>query len=58
MEYELKLLDGSVVTWTGENGIDAAQRYVAAHPEAAVVAWREANRHGLHFGGKKVVIAG
>ena len=40
--YELKLADGSVVTWAGKDGVDAAVRYVDAHREAAaVIAWRE-----------------
>jgi hypothetical protein len=39
--YELKLADGSVVTWTGRDGTDAAVRYVDAHREASVIAWRE-----------------
>ena len=39
--YELKLADGSVVTWNGSDGIDAATRYVDVHREATVIAWRE-----------------
>ena len=39
--YELKLADGSVVTWAGKDGVDAAVRYVDAHLEATVMAWRE-----------------
>ena len=39
--YELKLADGSVVTWQGRDGVDAATRYVDAHREAAVVAPRD-----------------
>lgn len=50
MTYELKLTDGRVVIWDGLTGIDAALRYVAAHPEATVTAWRETPRHGLFVG--------
>lgn len=39
--YELKLADGSVVTWNGKDGTDAAARYADAHRETAVIAWRE-----------------
>jgi len=38
--YELKLSDGQVVTWTGADGEDASRRYVDAHREATVIAWR------------------
>lgn len=40
-KYELLLADNSVVTWTGSDGVNAAERYVDAHREATVVAWRE-----------------
>jgi hypothetical protein len=40
MTFQLKLADGSVVTWAGESGEDAARRFVDAHREATVVAWR------------------
>lgn len=39
--YELKLADGRVVTWQGKDGVNAAVRYVDAHWDAVVVAWRE-----------------
>lgn len=39
--YQLKLAAGRVVTWTGNDGEDAARRYVDAHRDAVVVAWRE-----------------
>lgn len=45
--YELKLADGKVVQWDGHDGENAAHRYVDAHRDASVVAWREADRHGL-----------
>ena len=38
--YELKLHNGKRVTWTGYDGIDAARRYVDAHPSTSVIAWR------------------
>ena len=37
---ELKLANGKRVKWDGETGLDAANRYVDAHPEATVIAWR------------------
>lgn len=45
--FDLKLADGQVVTWQGSTGEDAARRYVDAHRDAAVIAWRNADRHGL-----------
>ncbi len=39
-KYELKLADGSVVTWQGKDGVDAAVRYADAK-QATVLAWRE-----------------
>jgi hypothetical protein len=39
--YELKLATGKVVRWSGQSGEDAATRYVDAHREAKVIAWRE-----------------
>ncbi len=39
--YELLLADNRVVTWQGSDGVDAAVRYVDAHQDATVVAWRE-----------------
>jgi hypothetical protein len=38
--FELKLADGRVVEWQGTDGVDASRRYVDAHRDAAVVAWR------------------
>jgi hypothetical protein len=38
--YDLKLDTGAVVQWSGENGVDAARRYVDCKG-GAVVAWRE-----------------
>ncbi len=42
MQYELKLATGRRVIWEGADGEEAARRYVDAHREAAVVAWRGA----------------
>lgn len=54
-QYELRLSDGKAVVWDGKDGRDAARRYVAAHPGASVIAWREAERHGFFpFGGRIV----
>lgn len=54
-QYELRLADGSAVIWDGKSGKDAAQRYVQAHPETQVIAYREAERHGFFpFSGKVV----
>ena len=40
--WELKLAGGKVVSFTGETWEEAAQGYVSGHPDAVVVAWREA----------------
>lgn len=53
--YELKLADGRVVTWEGRDGIDACHRYADSHPGAIVIAWREADRHGIHIGQLPIV---
>lgn len=50
MLFELKLSTGEVVTWDGRDGVDASERYVDVHRDAAVLAWREP-RHGLFIGG-------
>jgi hypothetical protein len=47
MRWELKLANGKVVEWDGKDGEDASRRYVDCHRDDAVVAYREANRHGL-----------
>ena len=52
--FELLLSDGKTVTWAGHDGIDAAVRYVAAHPEATVIAWREV-QHGVSVGLLKII---
>jgi len=39
--YELRLQGGKVVRWPGDSGPDAAERYVDAHRDAVVIAWRE-----------------
>ena len=44
-DYELKLGGGRVVTWTGHDGVSAAQAYANAHPDVTVFAWRETRRH-------------
>ncbi len=41
--YELKLVDGKTAEWPGENGEDAARRYVDTFRKATVVATRLAN---------------
>jgi hypothetical protein len=38
-EFELKLDNGKIVTWVGENGEDASRRYADCKGDA-VVAWR------------------
>lgn len=47
MTFELKLADRRVVVWEGEDGIDAARRYVDCHRDATVIAFRKVNHHGL-----------
>jgi hypothetical protein len=48
--YDLKLAGGGQVTWPGQDGRDAATRYVDCHRDAKIVAWREARRHGIFPG--------
>lgn len=48
--YELKLAGGKTVVWQGKDGLDACHRYADAHPGSVVIAWREADRVGLHVG--------
>ena len=48
--FELKLSDNRVVSWVGADGVQAARRYVDAHPGAVVVAWRPGNRQGVFVG--------
>ena len=38
--YELLTDTRKVVTWTGQDGPDAALRYADAHPNATIIAWR------------------
>jgi hypothetical protein len=45
MKWELKLADGKRVEWEGDDGEDAARRYVDVHRDAAVVATRRADEH-------------
>ena len=52
--FELQLIDGKLVTHDGHDGIDAAWRYVSAHPEATVIAWREV-QHGVSVGLLKII---
>lgn len=47
MKWELKLHDGSVVTWGGETGEDAARRYVDTFRKAKVIATRPSERWGV-----------
>ena len=56
--YQLKLSTGRVVEWAGATGEDAARRYVDAHRDETptVVAYREADRYGLHVGTPGTVI--
>lgn len=42
--FELKLSTRRVVVWDGRDGEDAARAYVASHPEAVVIAWRNRER--------------
>jgi hypothetical protein len=36
----LKLAGGGTAKWVGHGGLDAAKRYVDAHPGEVVLAWR------------------
>lgn len=54
-QYELKLASGKVVIWEGEEGIDAAKRYVDAHREATVIAWRDYPRYGIFLGMQTII---
>lgn len=48
-EFELKLANGSVTSWHGYDGLNAAERYEDVFPEDRVIAWRPI-RHGLFIG--------
>jgi hypothetical protein len=52
MRFELKLASGKTVEWDGADEEDAARRYVDCHREAAVVATRPADRHGMFVLGR------
>jgi len=54
-KWELKLDNGTVVTWTGETGEDAAHRYVDTFRKAVVIATRPAEQWGF-FPGMPVTI--
>ena len=59
MQFELKLADGRRVVGEGRDGEDAARRYVDAHRDAVVVAFRNYPRHGVFmFGRRSVVVEG
>jgi len=49
-EFDLKLVSGKVVTWSGATGEEAARRYVDANPTETVLAFRRADRRGLLIG--------
>lgn len=53
--YDLKLASGKIVQWNGEDGEDAARKYVAEHPGATVVATR-LPRYPLTVLGRGVII--
>lgn len=38
--FELFLHDGRIVSWPGENGVDATERYNARFSDGEVVAYR------------------
>ena len=46
-EYELKLQGGKIVTWTGTDGVNAAERYVDCHRDAVVIATRLTAQYGV-----------
>lgn len=50
--YELKLNTGKVVEWDGTDELNAAERYVDCHRDAAVIATRPADRHGIFVLGR------
>ncbi len=49
-KWELKLNDGSIVSWSGETGEDAARRYVDTFRQAVVIATRPAEQWGFFPG--------
>ncbi len=49
-KWELKLQDGSIVSWSGETGEDAARRYVDTFRQAVVIATRPAEQWGFFPG--------
>lgn len=48
--FELKLATGKRAHWTGSDGMDAARRYVDAHRDVTVVAWRYDRRPQVRVG--------
>lgn len=56
-DFELKLADGRMVTWTGRGPEDAAVRYADAHRGDVVVAWRRP-RYGLFVGARRIIEPG
>lgn len=57
--FELKV-EGQAkpVEWDGQDGPDAARRYVAAHPGAVVTAWRTPKRErtGMFLGSAQNIV--
>ncbi|MDP2945876.1 MAG: hypothetical protein Q8N61_00255 [bacterium] len=56
-EFELKLATGKFVTWNGQDGEEAARRYVDCFRGVKVVAWRWP-RHGLFIGMRRILEPG
>ena len=54
-EYELKLANGKVVTWVGQDGPDAAFRYADCHHDTTVVAWRTPRYQVRVYAGEPII---
>ena len=54
-QYELKLKGGGTVVWEGEDGINAARRYVDIKQGAVVIAWRDYPRYGIFTGSQNII---
>lgn len=56
-KYDLLLANGKVATWSGEDGEDAARRYVDCKG-GEVVAWRGSREPRIRQLGRRSVIDG
>lgn len=55
MTVEFKLSDGRIVTWQGNDPIDAASRYVDTFRDAEIVAWRMPGKGIRVWSGRPII---